>query len=64
MWWLIVFMAILIGFGLLVDWWHKKHGITNFNPDENAKNISTSERIYAETYLNNIKNGNDNGGPF
>ncbi|HYK74657.1 MAG TPA: hypothetical protein VEV44_16300 [Pseudoneobacillus sp.] len=64
MWWLVVFIVVMIGIGLLVDWWHKKHGITDFNPSQNAKHVSESERIYAETYLDTIKNGNDTGGPL
>lgn len=64
MWWLLVFMAVMIGIGLLVDWWHKKHGITDFNPEENAKYISESERVYVESYMDSLKNGNDNGGPL
>lgn len=62
MWWLII-IGGLLAFGFLVDWWYKRKGIHDINPEENAKHVSDSERIYMESYLHNIKdNHNDIGG--
>lgn len=61
MWWLIG-IGGLLSFGFLVDFWYKKKGIV-LNPEENAKHVSESERIYTESYMHNLKNNHqDNGG--
>lgn len=63
MWWLLVGAGVLLSFGFLVDWWNKKNGITDFDPEENAKHVSDSERAYVESYMHNMKHDHhDNGG--
>jgi hypothetical protein len=62
MWWLVGIGALVL-FGVIVDWWYKRKGISDFNPEENAKNVSASERIYMESHMQNMRNNHqDNGG--
>ena len=62
MWWLIG-IGGLLSFGFLVDWWYKRKGINDLTPEENAKNVSKSERIYMESHLHNTRNDHfGNGG--
>ncbi|RBP86579.1 hypothetical protein DFO70_12547 [Cytobacillus firmus] len=64
MWWLIG-IGGLLSFGFIVDRWNKRKGINNFDPEENAKHVSNSEKIYMESHMHNVKNNNqDNGGGF
>ncbi len=58
---LLGFCAVLLGAGMFVDWWHKKHGIDDFDPGENEKHASDSERAYIESYMHNMKNDHHNG---
>jgi hypothetical protein len=61
--WLIIGIAVFIGFGFLVDWIYKRKGINAIDPEENSKRISESERIYIESHMHNLKNNHqDNGG--
>jgi hypothetical protein len=62
MWWLIGIVGLL-GFGFLVDLVYKRKGIHDVNPEENAKHVSQSERIYMESYMHNMRNDHSNG-PF
>jgi hypothetical protein len=63
MWWLLIFMAVLLGFGFFVDWIYKRKGINVTDPEENSKHVSESERIYIESHMHNLKNNHqDNGG--
>ncbi|MGN7399252.1 hypothetical protein ACTHO0_05300 [Cytobacillus praedii] len=63
MWFLAILCVSLLGIGFLVDWWNKRHGIRNFDPEENARHVSESERAYIESHMHNIKNDHNNG-PF
>jgi hypothetical protein len=58
---LLGFCAVLLGVGMCVDWWHKRHGIDDFDPEENAKRVSESERAYMESHMHNMKNDHHNG---
>ncbi|KAF0819138.1 secreted subtilisin-like protease [Bacillus sp. ZZV12-4809] len=58
---LLGFCAVLLGAGMFVDWWHKKHGIDDFNPEENEKHVSESERANMESNMHNMKNDHHNG---
>lgn len=58
---LLGFCTVLLGTGMFVDWWHKKHGIDDFYPEENEKHVSESERAYMESYMHNMKNDHHNG---
>ncbi|MED4205040.1 hypothetical protein [Neobacillus mesonae] len=63
--WLLIIIGGLLGFGLVVDMWYKKKGIQQIDPEENAKHVSNSERIYTESYMHNMKNDfNSHGGGF
>ena len=59
--WFLIFCATLLGLGFVVDWWNNKHGIRGFDPEENAKHVSESERAYMESYLHNTRNDHNNG---
>lgn len=62
MWWLIGIGGFLF-FGYLVDWRYKRKGIKDFSPEESAKHVSNSERVYIESHMHNSKNNHqDNGG--
>jgi hypothetical protein len=61
--WILVICVSLLGIGFLVDLWYKKKGISNLNPEENAKHVSESEKAYIESHMHNIKNDHTNG-PF
>ena len=61
MYWLIG-IGVLLGFGALVDWWYKRHGINHVEPEENAKHVSDSERIYMESYMHNMRNNHSDHG--
>lgn len=63
MWWLIVIGAFLL-FGFLTDWWYKRKGIHDLDPEENSKHVSESERIYVESYMHNIRNDHHDTGGF
>ncbi|MBP2243384.1 hypothetical protein J2Z40_004022 [Cytobacillus eiseniae] len=63
MWFLVILCVSLLGIGFLVDWWNKKNGLRNFDPEENEKCVSEYERVSTESYLHNIKNDHNNG-PF
>jgi hypothetical protein len=52
---------VLIFFGLVVDWYYKRHGIT-LDPSENEKHISPTERTNVENMMREIKNQNDTNG--
>lgn len=61
--WLIIGIAVFIGFGILVDWIYRRLGINAIDPEENSKIVSESERIYIESHMHNLKNNHqDNGG--
>ncbi|MHC0037063.1 hypothetical protein [Pseudoneobacillus sp. C159] len=51
----------LIFFGLVVDWYYKKHGIT-VDRSENEKHISSTERTNVENMMREIKNQSDTTG--
>lgn len=59
--WLFIFCISMLGVGLFVDWWNKKHGLEDFDPEENNKHVSESERVYMESYMHNQRNDHDNG---
>jgi hypothetical protein len=61
MWWLIGIGGLLF-FGFLVDWAYKRNGIHNIDPEENAKHVSSSERVYMESHFHNMRNDHRNGG--
>ena len=61
MWWLTGIGGLLL-LGFLVDWWYKRKGINDFNPEENVKHVSESERIYMESHMHNIRNDHHNNG--
>ncbi|QED49809.1 hypothetical protein [Cytobacillus dafuensis] len=63
MWYLLIFCIVLLGIGVIVDWWNKKNGIRNFDPNENEKHVSEMEKAYVESYMHNMKNDHSNG-PF
>lgn len=63
MWFLLILCVSLLGIGVFVDWWNKKNGLTHFDPEENEKYVSESERVYVESYMHNQRNDN-NGGSF
>ena len=63
MWFLLIFCLALLGLGVLVDWWNKKHGLHDFDPEVNEKHVSESERAYIESYMHNLKNDHTDG-PF
>ncbi|MBY0123383.1 hypothetical protein [Bacillus sp. S/N-304-OC-R1] len=63
MWYLLIFCLSLLGFGVLMDWRNKKNGLKGFDPEENHKHVSESERAYVESYMHNLKNDHNNG-PF
>ncbi len=59
-----VWLAIIggfLGFGVLVDYLYKKRGITHLDPEENAKHVSESERVYIESHMHNNRNDPTNG---
>ncbi|MEH7574251.1 hypothetical protein V7200_11995 [Cytobacillus firmus] len=58
---LLGFCAVLLGTGMFVDWWHKRHGIDDYDPGENEKHVSDSERACTESYMHNMKNDHQNG---
>ncbi|MFE8697780.1 hypothetical protein ACFYKT_15680 [Cytobacillus sp. FJAT-53684] len=60
MWFLIILCVSMLAFGFVVDWWYKKHGIKNVDPEENAKHVSASERAYIESHMDNIKDDLNN----
>lgn len=60
--WILILCAALLGIGFLVDWAAKRKGLTNYDPEENAKHVSPSERAYAESYMDQIKDNNNGGG--
>lgn len=62
MWYLLIFCIALLGIGVFIDWRAKKNGLTNYDPEENAKHVSPSERAYAESYMNQMKDEHNNGG--
>ncbi|GHH96912.1 hypothetical protein [Neobacillus kokaensis] len=63
MWWL---MGIggLLGLGFIVDLIYKKKGINQIDPEENAKHVSESERVYMESTMHNIKNDHHGSSGF
>ncbi|UQD52130.1 hypothetical protein C0971_08965 [Bacillus methanolicus] len=62
MWWALNFIFGIIIFGFLVDWWYKRKGMV-VDPEENAKHVSDSERVYIESHMHKVKNDFDKG-PF
>lgn len=62
MWYLLILCLSLLEIGVLVDWWNKKNGLTHFDPEENEKHVSESERAYVESYMHNQRN--DRNGLF
>ncbi|AIE58971.1 hypothetical protein [Bacillus methanolicus] len=56
---LLILGTALILFGFIIDKLYKRKGITT-DPKENERNISSSERIYTETMLNQVKVQNNN----
>ncbi|MFO1442304.1 hypothetical protein KDN24_03505 [Bacillus sp. Bva_UNVM-123] len=61
MWFLLILIIGLLGFGFLVDWWNKKNGLNHYDPEENVKHVSESERAYIESYMHNLRNNHTNG---
>ncbi|MCM3321974.1 hypothetical protein [Cytobacillus kochii] len=61
MWWFLILILSLLGFGLVIDWIAKKKGLTKFDPEENEKNVPDAQRIYTENYLQQIRNQDDQG---
>lgn len=61
MWWFLGIILTLLGFGLVIDWVAKRRGLTKYDPEENAKNVPDSERIYMENYLHQTRNQDDQG---
>ncbi|MCM3570865.1 hypothetical protein [Neobacillus mesonae] len=61
--WLLIGIGAFLSFGFLVDLWYKRKGIRQTNPVENSKHVSSSERIYIESYMHNMRNDqHGNGG--
>ncbi|OEH93807.1 hypothetical protein BFG57_11365 [Bacillus solimangrovi] len=56
--------GILLSIGLLVDWLYTRIGIDDVDPNENARNVSVSERVYIESHMHNIRQNHDNTGGF
>jgi hypothetical protein len=59
--WFLLVVGSLLLFGFLVDLWYKKQGITDLNPEENAKHVSGYERAVTEAYMSNMKDDYNNG---
>ncbi|MGJ7922373.1 hypothetical protein [Neobacillus sp. LXY-4] len=58
---ILILSGVLLALGATVDWMYKRRGITDLNPEENAKHVSESERVYIESHMHNIKNDHSNG---
>lgn len=56
---LLLLGTALILFGFIVDKLYKNRGIAT-DPKENERSISSSERIYTETMLHQMKDQNNN----
>ncbi|UQD51066.1 hypothetical protein C0971_02750 [Bacillus methanolicus] len=56
---LLILGTALILFGFIVDKLYKNRGITT-DPKENEQHVSSSERIYTETMLHQMKDQNNN----
>ncbi|GCD84066.1 hypothetical protein PTHTG4_31310 [Parageobacillus thermoglucosidasius] len=56
--WIILIVGLLL-MGGVMDFIAKKRNI-NIDPEEGAKNVSDSERIYVETYMHGAKQNHDN----
>jgi hypothetical protein len=56
---LLILGTALILFGFIVDKLYKRIGITT-DPKENERTVSSSERIYTETMLHQMKDQNNN----
>ena len=59
--WFLMLCAGLLLFGFLVDVWYKRHGITDLNPEENAKHVSGYDKAVSEAYLSNSRDDYNNG---
>ncbi|WP_156424293.1 hypothetical protein [Bacillus sp. FJAT-27445] len=61
-WYIVIFSAVLLGFGFAVDMWYKKKGIKDVNPEENSAHVNGMERAYVESHLNHMRDDlNSNG---
>ncbi|MEH7110160.1 hypothetical protein [Bacillus sp. JJ1764] len=61
--WLVIIGGLFV-FGYIVDWVYKRKGIRDFDPEENAKHVSDSERVYMESFMHNVRNDQHNSGGF
>ncbi|RDU35868.1 hypothetical protein DRW41_16680 [Neobacillus piezotolerans] len=52
---MLIFSAVLLGFGFIVDYFYKKKGITDLEPERNAANVNGMERAYVESHMNHIR---------
>jgi hypothetical protein len=56
--WIILIVGLLLVGGVM-DFIARKRNI-KIDPEEGAKNVSDSERIYVETYMHSTKQNHDN----